>query len=158
MEHKMFGANNQSINQYKKVSMETGVAAANPIELIVMLYDGAIVACYSALPYVQKNDYPNKSQFIFKAIRIIQAGLRMSLDKQVGGEIAESLDALYIYMTNQLIKANIENITEPIQEVIRLLTDLRGAWEEISKKESVVALLSPSRVANTNNFAYLEKV
>jgi len=150
----MFGANNQSINQYKKVSIETGVAAANPIELVVMLYDGAIVACYSALPYVQKNDYENKSQLIFKAIRIIQSGLRMSLNKEDGGKIAESLDALYIYMTNLLIKANIENTTEPVQEVIRLLTDLRGAWEVISKTDAA----NKNNVSNANDVAYLEKV
>ena len=150
----MFGA--QNINQYKKISIETGVDAANPIELIVMLYDGAIVACYSAIPYVQKNDYSNKSQFIFKAIKIIQSGLRMSLNKQEGGEIAENLDALYIYMTNLLIKANIDNATAPIQEVIRLLTELRGAWETISKTEAANIRKTPN--VTNNNAVYLEKV
>jgi flagellar secretion chaperone FliS len=151
----MFGAN-QTINQYKQVSLETGVAAANPIELIVMLYDGAIVACNSAIPFVGKNDYVNKSHFIYKAIRIIQSGLRMSLDRDVGGEISINLDALYIYMTNQLVKANIDNIEEPINEVIRLLTDLRSAWAEISKTDA--AKLAPSKeTASANNVAYMEK-
>jgi flagellar protein FliS len=151
----MFGT--QNINQYKKISIETGVDAANPIELIVMLYEGAIVSCYSAIPYVQKNDYPNKSHFIFKAIRIIQCGLRMSLNKQEGGEIAESLDALYIYMNNLLIKANIDNTTAPIQEVIRLLTELRGAWEAISHTDAANVRKKPS-LASQNNNLYLEKV
>jgi len=150
----MFGANNQNINQYKKVSIETGVAAGNPLELVVMLYDGAIVACYSAIPFIQKNDYENKSQLIFKAIRIIQSGLRMSLNKQEGGKIAENLDALYIYMTNLLVKANIENTIEPVQEVIRLLSDLRGAWEAISKTEAA----NMNTVSNASDVAYLEKV
>lgn len=149
----MFSA--QNINQYKKISLETGADAANPVELIVMLYDGAIAACYSAIPYLEKNDYSNKSQYIFKAIRIIQAGLRMSLDREVGGEIAINLDALYIYMTNRLIKANIENSTAPIQEVIRLLTELRSAWEAISKTDA--ANITKSKVS-ANNAVYLEKV
>lgn len=151
----MFGA--QNINQYKKISIETGVDAANPIELIVMLYDGAIVACYSAIPFVQRNDYANKSEYIFKAIKIIQSGLRLSLNKQEGGEIAEQLDALYIYMTNLLIKANIENNIKMIQEVIRLLTELRGAWEVISKTEAASIRTMPN-LANSNNEVYLEKV
>lgn len=151
----MFGA--QNINQYKKISIETGVDAANPIELIVMLYDGAIVACYSAIPFVQRNDYVNKSEYIFKAIKIIQSGLRLSLNKQEGGEIAEQLDALYIYMTNLLIKANIENNIKMIQEVIRLLTELRGAWEVISKTEAASIRTMPN-LANSNNEVYLEKV
>jgi flagellar secretion chaperone FliS len=154
----MFGANNQSINQYKKVSIETGVAAANPVELIVMLYDGAIVACYSAIPYVKKNDYSNKSEFIFKAIRILQAGLRMSLNREVGGEMTMNLDALYIYMTNLLIKANIENTTEPIEEVIRLLTELRGAWEIISKTDAANVRTAANSSSSANHIAYLEKV
>ena len=151
----MFGA--QNINQYKKISIETGVDAANPIELIVMLYDGAIVACYSAIPFVQRNDYANKSEYIFKAIKIIQSGLRLSLNKQEGGEIAEQLDALYIYMTNLLIKANIENNIKMIQEVIRLLTELRGAWEVISKTEAASIRTMPN-LANSNNEIYMEKV
>ena len=151
----MFGA--QNINQYKKISIETGVDAANPIELIVMLYDGAIVACYSAIPFVQGNDYANKSEYIFKAIKIIQSGLRLSLNKQEGGEIADQLDALYIYMTNLLIKANIENNIKMIQEVIRLLTELRGAWEVISKTE-VANIRTMPNLANSNNEVYLEKV
>jgi len=154
----MFGANNQSINQYKKVSIETGVAAANPVELIVMLYDGAIVACYSAIPYVKKNDYSNKSECIFKAIRIVQSGLRMSLNREVGGEMTTNLDALYIYMTNLLIKANIENRTEPIEEVIRLLTELRGAWEAISKTEAANVRTAANSASSANDIAYLEKV
>jgi len=151
----MFGT--QNINQYKKISIETGVDAANPIELIIMLYDGAIVSCYSAIPYVQKNDYPNKSHHIFKAIRIIQSGLRMSLDKQVGGQMAETLDALYIYMNNLLIKANIENDTAPIQEVINLLKELRSAWDAIKYTEAANVQKKPS-LASQNNNLYLEKV
>ena len=151
----MFGT--QNINQYKKISIETGVEAANPIELIIMLYDGAIVSCYSAIPYVQKNDYPNKSHHIFKAIRIIQSGLRMSLDKQVGGQMAETLDALYIYMNNLLIKANIENDTAPIQEVINLLKELRSAWDAIKYTEAANVRKKPSQASQNNNL-YLEKV
>lgn len=149
----MFGA--QNINQYKKISIETGAEAGNPVDLIVMLYDGAISACYSAIPYLQKNDYANKSQYIYKAVRIIQAGLRMSLDREVGGEIALNLDALYIYMTNRLINANIENNVAPVQEVIKLLTELRGAWEAISKTDAVN--VAKSKVSS-NNAVYLEKV
>ena len=89
---------------------------------------------------------------------LFRSGLRMSLDKQEGGEIAQSLDALYIYMTNRLIKANIDNTSAPIQEVIRLLTELRGAWEAISKTEVANIRKVPNLPANNNNSIYLEKV
>lgn len=154
----MFGATSKNINQYKAMSVETGVAAANPVQLIVMLYDGAIVACYSAMAYTQKNDYPNKSEMIFKAIRIIQSGLRMSLNKEHGGKIAENLDALYIYMTNRLVKANIDNKIEPIKEVINLLNELRDAWNEISSRPEALIHNATNRLADANAVAYLEKV
>ncbi len=152
----MFGTQ-QNINQYQKVSLESGADAANPVELIVMLYDGAILACHSAIPYVKTDDYANRSQCIYKAIRIIQLGLRMSLDREVGGEIATNLDALYNYMTKQLIKANIEVTEVPINEVIRLLKELRGAWQAISKTDAA-NMTRGKAVANVNDVAYMEKV
>ena len=91
----MFGLNQRGVNVYAKVGLETGVVAASPNKLIVMLYEGAISACYSAITYMQKEDIPNKGAMLSKAISIIESGLRLSLDKKVGGEIAESLDALY---------------------------------------------------------------
>lgn len=152
----MFGTS-PTINQYQKVSIESGVDAANPVELIVMLYDGAILACNSAIPYVKSKDYANRSLFIYKAIKIIQSGLRMSLDREVGGDIAISLDALYIYMTNQLVKANIEVSEEPIHEVIRLLKELRSAWEQISKTDAA-KMAKVNLTASRQNTAYMEKV
>ena len=152
----MFGTQ-QNINQYKKVSIESGVDAANPVELIVMLYDGAILACNSAIPHIKTNDFKQKGEGIYKAIRIIQSGLKMSLNYDEGGEIAINLDALYTYMTKQLVKANIDNIEEPIQEVIKLLTELRSAWLAISKTDA--AKMAPSKQAViANNNIYMEKV
>lgn len=152
----MFGTQ-QNINQYQKVSIESGVDAANPVELIVMLYDGAILACNSAVPYMKKNDFKAKGEYLYKAIRIIQSGLKMSLNYEAGGEIAVNLEALYTYMTNQLVKANIENVEAPVHEVVRLLTELRGAWNQISKTDA--AKVAPSKqMASANNIAYMEKV
>lgn len=152
----MFGTQ-QNINQYKKVSIESGVDAANPVELIVMLYDGAILSCNTAVPYVKNNDFKSKGDALYKAIRIIQSGLKMSLDHEAGGEIAINLDALYTYMTNQLVKANIENLEAPIHEVVKLLTELRGAWEAISKTDAV-KMVPKKEVVSANEIAYMERV
>jgi len=128
----MFGLK-QGINGYTQVGIETGVAAANPNKLIVMLYDGAVQACQSASIHMRQKDIEKKSESISKAIMIIESGLRASLDKKVGGEIAESLDALYEYMSNRLYMANIKNDPELLGEVVRLLIDLRTAWEAIGQ-------------------------
>lgn len=133
----MFGSNQRGVNQYATVSLETGVVAASPSKLIVMLYDGAISACYCAIKHMQNQDIEGKGNMISKAIMIIESGLRSSLDKKAGGEIAESLDALYRYISDRLYLANLKNKPEPLHEVIKLLSELRGAWEEISKEQPV---------------------
>jgi flagellar protein FliS len=127
----MFGSTPSGANAYAKVGMETGVIAASPHKLIVMLFDGALAALATALHHMKTGNIPGKGQAISKAIAIIDSGLRASLDHKVGGEIAQSLDALYEYMSNRLLVANLQNQPEIIEEVQRLLQDLKDAWEAI---------------------------
>lgn len=129
----MFGSSHLAIKQYAQIGVETGVAAASPQQLIVMLYDGAIAACNAAIPGIKNKQIEQKSALLSKAIMIIESGLRLSLDKKQGGEIAASLDALYSYMSDRLFIANLRNQIEPVEEVIKLLVDLRYAWESIGK-------------------------
>jgi flagellar protein FliS len=92
----MFGTTKRGVNAYANVGLETSVASASPHKLIVMLYDGALVAVMSALMHMKAGNIPEKGKSISHAITIIDSGLRASLDKSAGGEIAEGLDALYI--------------------------------------------------------------
>jgi flagellar secretion chaperone FliS len=130
----MFGSRNYGANVYAQMGLETGVAAASPNQLIIMLYEGAISACRSAIIHMQNNDISHKGEMISKAVLIIESGLRLSLDSKAGGDIAISLDALYLYMTKRLTLANIKNQPELINEVIKLLQDLKTAWEAIDVK------------------------
>lgn len=150
----MFGQNKRGVNVYAQVSMETGVLAASPNKLIIMLYEGAITACYSAIRHMQISDIPNKGAMISQAILIIESGLRLSLNKKAGGEIAESLDALYAYMSRQLSMANVRNQPELVQEVIKLLTELKSAWEAIGNTQASSQAASPViAMAQTNQGA-----
>src|SRR3546814_14321635 len=94
----MFGSMQGGANAYAKVGMETGVIAANPHQLIVMLFEGAQAALNNALQHMQTGNIAEKGKAISKAIMLIESGLRASLDKSVGGEIAVQLDELYAYM------------------------------------------------------------
>lgn len=137
----MFGLNQQGAGGYAKVGVETGVLAASPVKLIVMLYEGAITACLYAVSHMQKQDMEQKGVMLTKAILIIESGLRLSLDKKAGGDIAESLDALYAYMGNRLTLANIKNNPEYVQEVVKLLTELKGAWEAIDPNKATLEVV-----------------
>lgn len=141
----MFGSTQKGVNAYAKVGIETGVAAASPHKLIVMLYEGALVAISMALQHMKTGNIAAKGQSISKAMLIIDSGLRASLDKKAGGEIAESLDSLYEYMGNRLLQANLKNQPEILEEVHRLLSELKSAWDAIGDTAQPKAAAIPSR-------------
>lgn len=116
---------------YAKLDMETGVATATPQMLIVMLYDGAIKAIATARAELLRKDFAAKGRQLSKAIGIIDEGLKLSLDLEAGGEIAANLSALYDYMTRQLMVANLHDDVAKLDEVTKLLRDLKGAWESL---------------------------
>ena len=135
----MFGTMKRGVNAYANVGLETGIASASPHKLIVMLYDGALVALLGARSNIAAGNIAAKGAAISKAITIIDNGLRASLDKSAGGEIAENLDALYDYMSRRLLQANLKNDVAIVDEVHGLLADLRGAWVAIGDKEASAA-------------------
>lgn len=127
----MFGTMKSGASAYAKVGVETGVLAASPHKLIVMLFDGAVTAVGSALVHMRAGNIAEKGKAISKAIQIIENGLRASLDRKAGGQIGENLDALYEYMQHRLLMANLNNEPAILEEVNRLLNELRDAWNAI---------------------------
>jgi len=123
--------NTTASNTYAKVGMESGVMGSDPHKLILMLYQGALLAISSAKNQILRKEIAAKGKSISHAILIIDTGLKCSLDKNVGGELAQNLSALYDYMCQRLVIANLKNDTAALDEVSRLLTELKGAWEEI---------------------------
>jgi flagellar protein FliS len=130
----MFGTMPRGVQAYAKVGLETSAVAASPHELIVMLFDGAMVAISNARSNIKAGKIAEKGKSISHAIAIINDGLRACLDKKAGGGIANNLDGLYEYMTNRLLQANLNNSPEMLDEVHTLLSDLRDAWVSIGKK------------------------
>lgn len=140
----MFGTPKRGVGAYATVGLETGVAAASPHKLVVMLYDGVIVALLSAINGIKSSNIGIKGASISKAITIIDNGLRASLDKKAGGEIAQNLDALYDYMSRRLLEANIKNDATIVEEVHGLMADLRGAWVQIGEQQEAPEPMPPA--------------
>jgi len=133
-----------AIKTYNKVRVESGVAAADPHQLILMLFQGALLAIVNAKNGMLRKDIPAKGAAISQAILIIDDGLKASLNKDVGGELAHNLAALYDYMTNRLLTANLKNDEIALDEVARLLKDLKGAWESIRPETTSTSPASPT--------------
>ena len=149
----MFGAIRSGASAYANIGIETGVTSASPHKLVMMLFDGAMVSIASATQHMQAGDITAKGQAISKAISIIENGLRASLDKRVGGELALNLDALYSYMNTRLLTANLQNEPTMLDEVYQLLKGLRDAWEAIEPKVAATPSQEPPRVVNYDPLA-----
>lgn len=129
-----------AVKTYAKVEVESGVNAADPHRLILMLYQGALLAIASAKNQILRKETAKKGKSISHAISIIENGLHASLDKNVGGELAQNLSSLYDYMGMRLFTANLKNDTAALDEVARLLTELKMAWESIRQPAAQPAL------------------
>lgn len=127
------------IKAYSKVGLESGLSAADPHRLILMLYQGALLAIASAKNQMLRGETAPKGASISKAIMIIDEGLKFSLNMEVGGALSQNLADLYDYMNQRLLQANLNNDPAMLDEVSRLLNDLKGAWESIRQPDSTPA-------------------
>jgi flagellar protein FliS len=112
------------------VYQRTQVDTASPAKLVVMLYDGAIRFLRQAEAAMQQGDREKQNHFLVRAERIITE-LAGSLDMEAGGEIAQNLMALYQYMNEQLVMANLEDDLEKVQKVCEMLQSLREVWVQV---------------------------
>ncbi len=111
------------------------VSSADPKALIIMLYDGAIRFLTEAKGYLNSfKTYDKANERILRAQDIITE-LMLSLDMKRGGEIADNLLNLYSYMKKSLLEANMNKQEKPIAEVIKILSELKEAWENMDEKK-----------------------
>jgi len=135
-----------AINAYNKIDIESGVNAADPHKLILMLYQGVLLATISAKNQILRKETAAKGASISKAITIIDGGLKACLDMNAGGELAQNLSSLYDYISQRLLLANQQNDTDILDEVCKLLAELKGAWESIRPEVSTSLPATPTIV------------
>jgi len=104
-------------------------------KVLLMLYDGALKFVRFARIGIEKQSPKIKGENISKIMAILTE-LDCALDRELGGPLAENLSKLYQYMMNRLTVANIESNAEALDEVERLLSELRDGFEEAVKKEN----------------------
>lgn len=123
--------------QYQQMNVQTSVMDATPHQLIAMMFDGLVGRLAMAKGFIGRKDYEGKSRALGSAITIIGA-LQDALDQDRGGEIAENLDRLYLYMTRRVFAAGVANDPDIIDEVIGLVKTIKEGWDGI--KEEVESL------------------
>ena len=118
---------------YQAVSVHGGVAASDPHRLVLMLMDGAIERIVAARGVIENGMPEARSRLLHRAVAIIDE-LRASLNTADGGEIAANMAELYEYSSRQLLRANLEGRVGPLDEVAKLLREIRGAWIQIAPR------------------------
>lgn len=120
----------RAAQQYGSVAVHAGIEAATPHRLIQMLMEGALEKIAVAKGHMVQGHIAEKGEQISWAISIIE-GLRASLDKESGGEIAANLNDLYEYMNARLVDANLRNDVQLLDEVAGLLRQVKSGWDAL---------------------------
>ena len=129
--------------QYGAVNVESDVASADPHRLVAMLLDGALVRVSKAKVEIEQGRTEEKITHLTQAVAIVDS-LRASLNFEVGGEIVGNLEALYDYITTQLVLANSQNSIETLDEISVLLKEVSDAWSGIRPEVSGTSKKQPA--------------
>ena len=120
-----------AFGQYMKARIES----ASPLGLIVIMYEATIKFLKLAREDFMNNDIESACDHLIRSQNIIRE-LQKSLDMDVK-ELSPKLYYIYDYMIRQLIQANVKRKVEPIDEVLRMLGELKEAWDTISTRSDV---------------------
>ena len=116
--------------QYRATKVET----AGPVDLVVMLYQGAVRFIRLGIEAMERDDTQTAHTNLVRAQDIV-VELLGSLNREAGGQIAVQLASGYDYCFRRLVTANVKKDPEPAREVIRILRDLGSAWQEIAAQQ-----------------------
>ena len=116
---------------YQQVRSHGGVESADPHGLITLLMDGALERLVKARAHIMRGEIAAKGESISRCIDIM-GGLRDSLDRKVDEQLVDRLDSLYEYMSRRLVQANLRNDLRTLDEVTKLLTQVRDSWAKVA--------------------------
>jgi flagellar protein FliS len=117
---------------YRRVESES----RSPLELVVMLYDGALRFLGEASAAAARGDLRARAAAISRVLAIV-AELQNTLDLEKGGAVADQLDDLYTYITSRLIDVALKQDVTAIDEARKLLTPIRDAWSQLATAPSL---------------------
>lgn len=109
------------------------IKTATPEMVIVKLYEGALRFIRNAKRHQEAGEIAGRATSIAKSLAIVNE-LQHSLNLEQGGDIARNLDALYFYVTDCLLEANVRGTEQPLDAASMVLSTLNEAWVEIAKR------------------------
>lgn len=122
------------VTQYARQYEQTQVVTSSGIQLVVLLYDGAIQSIEVAKREIRDKNVREKARHLGRAIAIV-GELNSVLDLEQGGEIARSLRRVYDYVLMELVEANARNNEQKLDAPLRCLSTLREGWREVAAQQ-----------------------
>jgi len=119
----------RSMKQYQDTSL-AHIEQADPHTLISLIMQHILGNLAGAKGAIDRKEIESKNKMLGKVIGLI-GELQDSLDMEKGGEISINLYSLYSYMITQVNQANMQNTTEPLTEVISLISEIKSGWDGI---------------------------
>lgn len=120
---------NSSVQQYRK----SAINGASPLQLVIMLYDGATRFLNAAKVAMEEGNLHKQNEMCLRAQDIVTE-LMSCLDMQQGGEIAKNLFSLYTFVFDRIVQGNIEDAPIYLDQAMKVLSDLRESWSQIEKQ------------------------
>ena len=124
----------------------TEAQSASPMQLVVMLYDGALRFLSEARAAQTTGDLPRRAHALRRVTAIV-AECHSTLDLERGGAVAADLDRLYSYISTRLLDVTVHRDATALEEVHKLMTTLRQAWAEAAAQDVLDAAAVPPPVA-----------
>ncbi len=126
---------NPYVNQ--QAYRDSSVLTASPEQLVVMLYDGAVRFLRQAEHALGEGAWEHAHNKLGRGEAIIDELLAtLNMD---AGEIAERLQAIYVFCKRCLVEARLQRDPQKVGQVVMLLADLREAWAGIAAREAAAA-------------------
>jgi flagellar protein FliS len=115
--------------------MEQEILGAAPVELVKIIYQRAISCVREARQHLGMGRIAERSAAISSAHRALSE-LLVTLRPEAAPELGFRLQALYLYMQQRLIDANLRQSDAPLAEVLGLLTILSEAWTRLADEKT----------------------
>ena len=120
-----------NVNEYKK----TNTLGKSQIDLIIQVYDNAILNFQKTKDYYSKEEFENGHKYIDKA-KTILTHLYTTLDMDKGGDIATQLSKLYAFIINQINIIEATKDIGQIDDIITIMENLRKGWTGLKEQQA----------------------
>lgn len=122
-------AYSKQVEEYRRQQ----VNSASPLQLVIMLYDGALRFMDRAAEAIEARQREEQNAMLQRAQRIVTE-LMSCLDMNQGGEIAQNLLGLYTFVYSELVEANLTDDPQRVRNAARVMSELREGWNDLQQQ------------------------